>query len=544
MSASLFISALIRSFTIGWGYIQEILIRAIGTPKNVLSRVNTVNRKFNRNKEVEVVKLHRSGALVRLHWDKNLVSSMNKDFCLMNQGVYSALLTVWGLPPAKVTETKCQFEGSPYCEFDLSWMKFSLVRRLKMLIYNRRRLLMESLSEIERDKSLLEGTIGEIQNLNRRLQQKIDHLWSIHEASRAILSELDYGRLLPEVLRIFIREIGYSRGLIMLIDPKRDVLRFVEGVDEKARDISTLDDYEIPLTRTGNILVKVAKSGQPVIADDAALLKLNQQNLIIRNFRPQSIVLLPLLSRGKVIGVLAADRDPDKKSKPTLDRDYLQGFANQVALAIENARMYKELRESYLISIQALVEALEAKDPYTRGHSERVTNYSVLLAERIKLPQNQVEQIRKMSMVHDIGKIGIDRMILNKNGRLLEDEYELIKQHPIIGHKIIEPMNLSREEVSIVRHHHERYDGKGYPDNLAGESIPIMTRIVSICDTFDAMTSNRPYRTALGEVEALSRLSRAAGSQLDTFLVDEFLELVLSGAVNEILMTEPSAKVA
>ncbi|MFH1135440.1 MAG: HD domain-containing phosphohydrolase [Pseudomonadota bacterium] len=524
------------------GYILEILVRAIVTPRAAVRRIKALNDKFNRNKKVELVEIKKDSALVRLHWDPKL--NLNQDFCRMNRGIYAAMFTVWGLPPGQVVETQCQFSGAPYCEFQLSWVNPSFWGRLKGVFLERRRLLARSLAEIERDKRLLENKFWEIQGLNRRLQEKVDHLWSIHEAGRVILSEFDLGKLLPEVLRIFLKEIGYSRGMIMLLDEQGEVLRFVEVVGVSQREKEAMARYEIPLTRKSNILVRVALTGQPVVAPDVSALKLNQENVLIKNFKPQSLVILPLLSRGRVIGVLAADRGSRGQAGPNLDHDFLQGFANQVALAIENARMYQEQRNRYLVSIQALVEALEAKDPYTRGHSERVTHYAVHLAEEIGLPAHKVEQLRNMCLVHDIGKIGVERSILNKKDALSEAEINTIRYHPIIGHKIIDPLKLSPEEVAIVRRHHERYDGQGYPDGLAGEDIPIQVRVVSVCDSFDAMTSDRPYRHALSVNEALFRLRGAAGTQLDPQLVRTFEKLVRSGRFNDVLGSNEAARVA
>lgn len=526
------------------GYIQEILLQVLGTPSRTITRIKSINDKFNRNKRIELAFLNRHGAVVRLYWDSSL--PLYPDFCLMNQGVYSAIPSVWGLPAAQVRETKCQYKGAPYCEYDVSWQNPSFLRRLRLLLNNQRRLLAETLSEMERDKILLEAKYGEVQALNRSLQQKIDQLMSIHQASAAVLSELDFTKLMPEVLRIFIKEIGYSRGMIMLIDEQTQVLRFVEGVGENPEELYTLLGYEIPLSRKHNILAQVIQSGQPVLVSDSASLNLNPDNIIIKNFHPQQFVLLPLMARGKVTGVLAADRGAvqDPQTPLNLDREYLQGFANQVALAIENARMYKGMRESFLSTIQTLVQALEAKDPYTRGHSERVTSYSVRLAEKINLSAQDVEQVRNICLIHDIGKIGIDRALLNKKEPLLGSEFSLIRQHPAIGERIIQPLNLSKVEVAVVRNHHERYDGAGYPDGLAGEEIPIQVRIASICDTFDAMTSDRSYRHALPIFEALRRLDAAAGTQLDPNLVPVFIEMVKKGEVKDILGGKLTIKAA
>ncbi|MEW5912080.1 MAG: HD domain-containing phosphohydrolase [Thermodesulfobacteriota bacterium] len=521
------------------GYIQQILLRAWASPKVAIKRLETINKKFNRTKDLELIESGTERAVVRLHWHREL--ELSKDFCLMNQGVYSAIPTIWGLPPAKVEETHCQFDGDPYCEFEIRWQNPSTLRRLQMLLHNRRSLLSESLAEIEHDKQLLENKYWEVQALNRRLMAKIEQILALQQASGAILSELDYQKLIPNVLKLFVRTIDYNRSMIMLVDQERNVLKYVAGVGMDPMDLQPLDGYAVPLDRAENILARVVQSGQPVISQNAGQLHLNPENIIIRNYRPQSIVILPLTAQGKVIGILAADRDYGEGAVTSMDRDYLEVFANQVALAIENARMYRNLKESFLSTVKSLAQALEAKDAYTRGHSERVTRYSVRLAQGLKLPSAQVEQIERMGMLHDVGKIGIDRKILNKVEELSEEDFATIRLHSSWGHSIIQPLNLSEAEMAIVRHHHERFDGSGYPDGLQGEAIPLAVRLVTVCDAFDAMTSDRPYRRTLGLRESLRRLEAGSGSQFDPQVVESFVKMVREGRFDDIIPGDSAA---
>ncbi|RJX32736.1 MAG: HD domain-containing protein [Desulfarculus sp.] len=524
------------------GYIQQILLRAWASPKVAIKRLETINKKFNRTKDLELMAVGPDRAVVRLHWYREL--ELSQDFCLMNQGVYSAIPTIWGLPPAKVEETHCQFDGDPYCEFEIHWQNPSTLRRFQMLLHNRRSLLSESLAEIEHDKQLLENKYWEVQALNRRLMAKIEQILALQQASGAILSELDYQKLIPNVLKLFLRTIDYKRSMIMLVDHERNVLKYVAGVGMDPMDLQPLDGYAVPLDRAENLLARVVLSGQPVISQNAGQLHLNPENVIIRNYRPQSIVILPLTAQGKVIGILAADRDYGEGAVTSMDRDYLEVFANQVALAIENARMYRNLKESFLSTVKSLAQALEAKDAYTRGHSERVTRYSVRLAQCLKLPAAQVEQIERMGMLHDVGKIGIDRQILNKVAALSEEDLATIRLHTSWGHSIITPLNLSEAEMAIVRHHHERYDGSGYPDGLQGEAIPLAVRLVTICDSFDAMTSDRPYRSTLGLGESLRRLEAGAGSQFDPQVVESFVKMVREGRFDDIIPGDSKAALA
>lgn len=175
----------------------------------------------------------------------------------------------------------------------------------------------------------------------------------------------------------------------------------------------------------------------------------------------------------------------------------------------------------------ALVRAVEAKDPYTRGHSQRIAEYTIRLARRIKLPEREARALRYAAYLHDIGKIGIPEQILYKNGALNERERTIIREHPRIGANILQPLRFATEVAPIVEAHHEHWDGSGYPNGLRGEEIPIGARILAIADSFDAMTTDRPYRKKLSLQEALRRLQEGAGKQWDPRLVQEFIQMIL-----------------
>ena len=196
-------------------------------------------------------------------------------------------------------------------------------------------------------------------------------------------------------------------------------------------------------------------------------------------------------------------------------------------------------------TLESLVATIEAKDRYTRQHSRRVSKLSRSLGERMKLSREEIESLRFATLLHDIGKIGVRDSILMKNGKLTDEEYEIIKQHPVIGDQIVQPLGLTDAERGIIRHHHERIDGNGYPDGLKGEEISMLTRIVSVADAFDAMTSTRSYRKALSIDEAFTELRRGIGKQFDESIVKVLFEGIRSGQIEvqtaeERLATNPN----
>lgn len=189
---------------------------------------------------------------------------------------------------------------------------------------------------------------------------------------------------------------------------------------------------------------------------------------------------------------------------------------------------YSDLKEAYKGTMESLRLAVDAKDSYTKNHSDRVSYYSVLLAKALNLPEEQIELIKDGGLFHDIGKIGIPDSILQKAGKLTDDEYHDIKNHPSIGEHILQPAKIFDNIIPMVKHHHERYDGKGYPSSLKGDEIPLNARIVCIADSFDAMTSDRSYRPRFTLYKALDELQKCKNAQFDPNLVDVFVKEILT----------------
>ncbi len=236
-----------------------------------------------------------------------------------------------------------------------------------------------------------------------------------------------------------------------------------------------------------------------------------------------SFMAAPLKVRGHLFGVLNAYslRRGHKFSEG--QRKGLAVFGGRAADAIEAARMYSDLQTTFTQTIEGLARALEAKDTYTHGHSDRVALYAKLLAEAMGLSPKDVERIKHGGLMHDIGKMGIRSVDLNKPRKLSAAEYHVFKSHPVQGRRIIEPIKFLAHLVPCVYHHHESWDGTGYPEGLEGHGIPVDARILSVVDSYDAMTSNRPYRKALPHDIALTELKRCTGKQFDPDAVEAFL---------------------
>jgi len=189
-------------------------------------------------------------------------------------------------------------------------------------------------------------------------------------------------------------------------------------------------------------------------------------------------------------------------------------------------RVYVELSQAFTDTVRSLVAAIEVKDPYTRGHSERVAMYARRLAEAMRLSRTDLDLLERAALLHDVGKIGVSLQVLTSSQRLTEEEVRVVRQHPSLGSQLAGDVEFLSDIVPIIRHHHERVDGTGYPDGLAGEDIPRLARVLAVADAYDAMTSDRAYRLGMSPEEALTEMERVAGKQLDRRLADAFVSMI------------------
>ena len=246
-----------------------------------------------------------------------------------------------------------------------------------------------------------------------------------------------------------------------------------------------------------------------------------------------SLMLVPLKIRAKTLGVLMATIYHGQRRFNEKDLYYLDFMAKKASTSIENLALYENIYNNLLSTLYAFVKAIEARDSYTQQHSRRVTRLSMLLAGSMGRTEEELQILNVAGLLHDIGKIGIRDDILLKPGRLTSEEYSIIQQHPVIGCEIMGHLGLWTREKEIVRGHHERFDGTGYPDRLVGRQIPLLARILSIADVYDAMASDRAYRAGMPEPAILKVMYDGAGTQFDPDIIDVFRTLHQSGALHE-----------
>jgi HD-GYP domain-containing protein (c-di-GMP phosphodiesterase class II) len=245
-----------------------------------------------------------------------------------------------------------------------------------------------------------------------------------------------------------------------------------------------------------------------------------------RGFGPLAIV--PLRSEDEIIGtfLLARQRKPDSLPFTHAEVRLLEGIAEMGGTAIRRARLHQDLQQAYIQMVLALAQAIESRDAYTAGHSERLVALAEAVARDVGREEKEIEDIRWAARLHDIGKIGVPDSILRKPAALTEPEWMVMHQHPAIGEKILRMVERMRGVAELVRHHQERWDGTGYPDRLRGNEIPIGARILAVVDAYGAITETRPYRAARTHEEAVAEIQRCAGTQFDPQAVEAFCRVI------------------
>jgi len=246
----------------------------------------------------------------------------------------------------------------------------------------------------------------------------------------------------------------------------------------------------------------------------------------------RSMMLVPLTIRKKVFGVLSVAIYNGDVRFSEKDLYYMSFMTHKAAYAVENIALYENIYENLFATLYAFVKAIEARDPYTEQHSNRVTQIAMALCKAMGGSQEEQDILNVAGQLHDIGKIGIRDDILLKPGRLTDEEFRIIKEHPVIGANIVERLGLWDREKNIIKCHHERFDGKGYPDGLAGEQIPMLARILSVADVYDAIASDRAYRQKMEEERILQIMYGGSGSQFDPDVIDTFRALYEQGHLN------------
>ena len=371
--------------------------------------------------------------------------------------------------------------------------------------------------ELSELSSAFNSMVVTIQQRTEDLTQKVDELTTLYETSRALGSTLDLDTLLDSTLDAAMRSFAVDSGYLVLRDSTSSdlKLRAWRGTRDAAPDDRAV---------RSSMSEWVVRQGRPLIFNPSTGSGDAENVDVITG--ALAAVCVPLHSADGVIGAIAVG-SRDRNARFTGDDvRLLSTIANHLTVAIGNTELYASLQDAYLATVRSLAAAVDAKEPHMRGHSERVAVFSGMIAENMGLSHEQCTALEMAAYLHDIGKIGISGQILRKAGPLDEDELATMRHHPLIGANILRPVAFPWSIGPVVRHHHERYDGGGYPAGLRGEEIPILARVLAVADAYEAMIADRPYRKSLTAEGAVVELTNGAGTQFDPRVVESLIEVL------------------
>ena len=387
--------------------------------------------------------------------------------------------------------------------------------------------------EINEALGRIRGLESEIAVVIQEMQEKVRQLELLNGFSSLLNSTLDTAAVREKALEATCELLRCETASLLLVDSKTGELYWETALGSVGKELQRA--FRLPINDR-SIAGYVAMTGESLILNDVQGDARHNKNSNRGGFKNKSMICVPLKAKERTIGVLQAlNRLPTVPQRPSThawpdfyeeDRRLLESLSHQVAIAIENAQLYTDIKKSFYDTVESLAEAIEKKDRYTGGHTKRVVHYSMCIAKHLKpaLSPEQLERIRLGAVLHDVGKIGIEDKILKKQSQLDKDEWVIMQTHPELGYDIMKRVDGLKDVIAAMRFHHERWDGKGYPLGLKGEEIPVVARIVSVADTFDAMASTRPYRKGLDPQIAYDEIVKYSGTQFCPMVVEAFCE--------------------
>ena len=371
--------------------------------------------------------------------------------------------------------------------------------------------------------------IGELAKTFNRITQELENKIAELESSRSLIK-----RLLSRIGTALVSYEGIDNLITLILEnasvaleAQMSSLMLVNG-EKQELEVKTL--WSANGERLSARAMKLGEGIAGWVAKEGAPMRgtCSPGAVGLTNGHPQegAVLCVPLMIRDKTIGIMSVLREDANRQFTEEDELLLTNIGSQVAVAIENYRLNLDMERTYFETVMALAMAVEAKEPYTGGHTKRVAYYATLIGEAMGVDDGTMKTLQHAGILHDVGKIGIKDDILLKPGALTPEEFRIMQQHSVIGEAILKPVQSLRKVAELVRHHHERYDGTGYPDGLKGEAIPLAARILTVSDSYDAMVTDRPYRKRLSLEQAKEELRKGAGKQFDPNAIDAFLTLL------------------
>ncbi|OGL40293.1 MAG: hypothetical protein A2043_09960 [Candidatus Schekmanbacteria bacterium GWA2_38_9] len=367
--------------------------------------------------------------------------------------------------------------------------------------------------------SNLENTIKNLEASEEQMRRMLFRIGNI------IASPVDIDKVMQILLSTTVHVLEGDKGFFFMQDDEKGVMSLLVNVNATDEDLKYYENW-----REEGIIKKVIREKKSVRISINNTIEVNE--VLCPIDKSKTSISAPIILGNRVIGVISL---ADKKNGGEYLEDelfLLENLSSQIAMALENSRLRKNAEKSYFETIIALATAVDSRDEYTIGHSKQVAKYAIGIAKNMGLAQSDIDVLRDAALLHDIGKIGMPDDLLRNTDELTNDEKDLVWKHPVTGENILKPIESLSKLCPIVRHHHERYDGKGYPDGLKGKDIPLLARIIMLADAYDAMRSDRSYQKGQSSEEAIEEIKKYSGFQFDPLCVKTFVEYLETSIEN------------
>ncbi len=540
------------------GLIRHYILGLIG-PAQAYPLINKYAHHFVRSSVYESKKIGSNAVEITVTPNEGVNEKPYQ--CENRMGYWEAIALIFNYKLPKIEHPECMFEGGRVCRYVVTWQEahsqfwkkirnisgillfllslviffvspqflttllpasFIVVLILTMISSNLER--KELLSAID---NLREG----VDQLMEQVNINYNNALLVNEISLALGKRMDIDSILSDAIHVLEKRLDFDRGVILLANGDKTGLFFRTGFGYSFEQFNVLKDARFHLDRPdsrGPFIVSFKKQ-QPILVSDISEIEgsLSPHSLeFARKIGSKSFICCPIIYEKESIGILAVDNVKTKRPLKQSDVNLLMGIANAIGLSIHNARLWEAREGQFKSIIKTLAASIDARDFLTAGHSEMVAEYAVGICREMGMSSEYTEMIRVAALLHDYGKIGIDDVVLKKNGSLTNEEYEIIKTHAEKTKKILEQINFEgiyKEVPDIAAFHHEKMDGSGYPKGLKGEEIPLGSRIIAVADFFEAITSKRHYRDAMSIDEAFSLLKEKSGIHYDPDVVEAFI---------------------
>ena len=483
--------------------------------------------------------------------------------CQNRIGFFEAVSSAFQSKLPRIEHPECMFRGDPMCRYIVSWEKTSntfweytrnyvglllfVVTSISLAIDPRHAVhfvlpgsiiivLLLSLFGLRSEKQALLASQMNLKdltdNLFRQMEINYNNALVTNEIGQVISRQTNLEAILESVVQILEKRLDYSRGLILLANPERTMLLFQAGFGYLEEQLAFLSKTTFQLDRPDSkgVFVVSFKEQRPFLVGDVREIEgslSGKSQQFAKQLLSQTFVCCPIICEGESLGILAVDNLKSKRPLVQSDVSLLMGIAPVIGISIRNAKLHEAKSAQFSSFLQVMAASIDARDPLTAGHSEKVTEYCTEICNELRLPANEKEMIRVAALLHDYGKIGVPDAILKKNGRLSDIEYEVVKTHCHKTRDILEQVNFEgiyRQVPEIAGAHHEKVDGTGYPKGLKGSEIPFGAKIIAVADFFEAVTSKRHYREPMHIEDAFQLLQDGIGTHFEKRIVEALIK--------------------